>query len=86
MILRRLAEGLPRAALEAFETPSDQLDERFRIDLYQASQEHNLSIRRATYNELVSTGRIEYLVYPVTHLVTYSECLRGQMQGAIAPA
>ena len=50
-----------REALEAFEAPADQLDERFLIDLYQASQERNLSIRSTTYDELVSTGGIEYL-------------------------
>lgn len=27
-----------------------------------------------------------YLVCPVTYSVTYNECLRGQTQGAIAPA
>lgn len=49
------------AALQAFEAPVETLDEQFLIDLYQASQERNLSIRRATYDELVSTGGIQYL-------------------------
>jgi len=31
-------------------------------------------------------GKRSALVYPVTHIVIYSECLRGQMQGTMAPA
>jgi len=49
------------AALTAFQQPVETLGESFLIDLYQASQERNLTIRRATFNELVSTGGIEYL-------------------------
>lgn len=53
--------GHARSALEAYNAPAEDLDPQFLIDLYQASQERHLSIRRSTYDELVATGGIEYL-------------------------
>lgn len=49
------------SALQAFHSDVETLDESFLIDLYQASQERNLSIRTATYDELLATGGIEFL-------------------------
>lgn len=49
------------SALENFQSPVEDLGEQFLIDLYQASQARNLSVRRSTYDELVATGGIEYL-------------------------
>jgi len=46
------------AALQAYEQPAKSLGADFLIDLYQASQNWNLSVRRGTYNELLATGRI----------------------------
>ena len=52
------------AALDQLVGPVEALDERFLIDLYQASQRREFTNRRATYDELVATGRIEYLGDP----------------------
>lgn len=49
------------SALRGFQTPVEELDQNFLIDLYQASQERSHSLRRATYDELVATGSIEFL-------------------------
>lgn len=46
------------AALENFETPADQLDEQFLVNVYQASQVWFVLPNRATFDELSSTGRI----------------------------
>lgn len=51
--------------LDALVGPADALGQPFLIDLYQASQERELTGRRATYEELVANGGIEYLNNPV---------------------
>lgn len=50
-----------RSALDAFVARDEGLDQTFLVDLYQASQERSLSTRRATYEELVATGGLEYI-------------------------
>ena len=52
------------SALDGDLGPVETLGAQFLIDLYQASQERNLSARRATYDELVATGGIEALRDP----------------------
>jgi len=47
------------AALESFRKDPADLDEQFLIDLYQASQRWNASADRGTFDEILSTGRIE---------------------------
>ncbi|MFN0023868.1 MAG: hypothetical protein ACKVS5_08210 [Parvularculaceae bacterium] len=51
-------------ALAAFDGPADALDEKFLIDLYQASQVWFVSFNRGTYDELQSTGRIALIGDP----------------------
>lgn len=46
------------AALDAYRRPADELGVDFLIDLYQASQQWNLTVRRGTYDELLASGRI----------------------------
>lgn len=46
------------AALEDFQMPTDQLDEQFLVNVYQASQVWFVLPNRATFDELSSTGRI----------------------------
>jgi hypothetical protein len=48
------------AALDAFDN-SNQLDSAFLVDLYQASQQWNVTVLRGAYDELISTGRIVYI-------------------------
>jgi hypothetical protein len=50
-----------RSALDGFVAPKEQLDQTFLVDLYQSSQERSFSTRRATYEELVATGGLEYI-------------------------
>ena len=50
-----------RSALDGFVATEGGLDQAFLIDLFQASQERSFSTRRATYEELVATGRLEYI-------------------------
>ncbi|WP_412067272.1 hypothetical protein [Rubrivirga sp. IMCC43871] len=70
------------AALDAIEQPPDNLDEQFLIDLYQASQEWNLSVRNGTYEELLATGRIDHLANDRTRrlLATYYERAKMRAQ------
>ncbi|RZV42563.1 MAG: hypothetical protein EX271_05645 [Acidimicrobiales bacterium] len=49
------------SALDAWSQPAENLGVDFLIDLYQASQSWNLTQRRATYDELLATGRIGLL-------------------------
>jgi len=49
------------AALAGFEQSVEELDDQFLIDLYQASQVLNTSVRKGTYDELLATGRIVYI-------------------------
>ncbi len=46
------------AALDAYAMPVDSLGVEFLVDLFQASQRINVLSNRATYDELVATGRI----------------------------
>lgn len=48
-------------ALDAYSRPANELGVNFLIDLYQASQQWNLTPRRGTYNELLATGRIDLI-------------------------
>ena len=47
-----------QSAQSAFKNSDDLLGKAFLIDLYQASQRINVTIINATYNELLSTGRV----------------------------
>ncbi|MEE2526594.1 DUF6090 family protein [Hyphobacterium sp. HN65] len=48
-------------ALEAYRNPPDAPGEALLIDLYQASQQWNVTARTGTYDELVATGRIAFI-------------------------
>ena len=52
------ARGHAQAALHAYSRPGDELGAEFLIDLYQASQRWNVTLRRGAYDELLATGRI----------------------------
>ena len=49
------------SALGAYNKPTNQLSVDFLIDHYQASQTQEIPARRATYDELLATGRIELI-------------------------
>lgn len=52
------------AALAALDRPPRETGEQFLIDAYQASQIIPIDVRRSTYDEMLSTGRIDSLGDP----------------------
>lgn len=49
------------SALEGFQQSPEKLDAQFLVDLYQASQRWNVTVLKGTFEELLSTGRIEMI-------------------------
>ncbi len=58
-----------KKALEGFRQDPNALDEAFLIDLYQASQRWNAAMLRGTFDELLSTGRIETVADENTRVI-----------------
>lgn len=57
----QIASDHALAALEGFRQDPAELNEQFLIDLYQASQRWNAAIDRGTFDEILSTGRVDTL-------------------------
>ena len=49
------------AALAGYQKPAEELDLKFLINLYQASQTLSITNRSGTYDELLATGRIDLI-------------------------
>ena len=56
-------------ALEGFRQDPNALDDVFLINLYQASQRWNAVMLRGTFDELLSTGRIETVADEATRVI-----------------
>ena len=53
-------------ALEAFLDTSEEVGAEFLTDLYQASQQWNVTARTGAYDELIATGRVVYIADEAT--------------------
>jgi hypothetical protein len=64
------------SAFDAFSKTADDLDQKFLIDLYQASQIWYLAFNNSAYEELQSTGRILIIQDPELRTALANNYLR----------
>ena len=69
-------------ALAGYKKPAEDLDLKFLIDLYQASQSQNVANRSGTYDELLATGRFDLIASTQTRIMLnhYYESARVRMK------